>query len=78
MKVFIFLLQNISPVNSVLGHLSVSFSWALADLPVGFPYRFNSSYFYYSFLFFSTADFLQRFLRYFSTDHGEIWHVDSP
>ena len=36
--------NNISPVNLVLGHWSVSFSGALADLPVGFPYRVNSSY----------------------------------
>ena len=31
-----------------------------------------------SFLFFSTADFLQRFLRYFSTNLNEIWQVYSP
>ena len=43
MKLFVLLLQNISQVNSVLGHSSVSFSGAKADLPVGFPYRFNSS-----------------------------------
>ena len=42
---FFLLKQNISPVNSVLGHSSVPFSGALADLPVGFPYRFNSSFF---------------------------------
>ena len=30
------------------------------------------------FLFFSTADFLQRFLRYFSTDLDQIWQVRSP
>ena len=30
-----------------------------------------------SFLFFSTADFLQRFLRHFSTNLYQIWHVDS-
>ena len=34
--------------------------------------------FFLSFLFFSTADFLQRFLRYFSTNLNEIWHVYSP
>ena len=50
---------------------------------VGRPFSFCSvSYFYYSFflsfLFFSTADFLQRFLRHFSTDLYQIWHVDSP
>ena len=36
----------------------------MAGLPVGFPYRFNSSYF--SFLFFSKAVFLPGFLRHFS------------
>ena len=34
--------------------------------------------FFLSFLFFSTADFLQRFLRYFSTDLDQIWQVHSP
>ena len=35
-------------------------------------------FFYYSFLFFSTATCVLRFLRHFSTDLDEIWHVDSP
>ena len=63
------------PTIRLLDRLGSRFR-AKADLPVGFPYRFNSSYF--SFLFFSTADFLQRFLRHFSTDRDPIWHVDSP
>ena len=50
MKVFFLFEQNISPVNSVLGHSSVPFSGALADLPVGFPYRFNSSLLLFFFL----------------------------
>ena len=46
---------------------------------VGRPFCFCSvSYYYFSFLFFSTADFLQRFLRHFSIDLDQIWHVDSP
>ena len=35
-------------------------------------------FFYYSFLFFSTATCVLRFLHYFSTNLDEIWHVDSP
>ena len=35
-------------------------------------------FFYYSFLFFSTATCMLRFLRQFSTNLDEIWHVDSP
>ena len=35
-------------------------------------------FFYYSFLFFSTATCVLRFLPYFSTNLDEIWHVDSP
>ena len=35
-------------------------------------------FFYYSFLFFSTATCVLRFLHYFSTNLNEIWHVDSP
>ena len=35
-------------------------------------------FFYYSFLFFSTATCVLRFLRHFSTNLDEIWHVDSP
>ena len=31
-----------------------------------------------SFLFFSTADFLQCFLLHFSTDLNKIWPMDSP
>ena len=34
-------------------------------------------FFYYSFLFFSTATCVLRFLHYFSTNLDEIWHVDS-
>ena len=45
---------------------------------VGRPFCFCSVSYYFSFLFFSTADFLQRFLRHFSTDLEQIWHVDSP
>ena len=35
-------------------------------------------FFYYSFLFFSTATCVLRFLHYFSTNLDEIWHVHSP
>ena len=35
-------------------------------------------FFYYSFLFFSTATCVLQFLRQFSTNLDEIWHVDSP
>ena len=35
-------------------------------------------FFYYSFLFFSTATCVLRFLHYFSTNLDEIWHDDSP
>ena len=38
----------------------------------------SSLVFYYSFLFFSTATCVLRFLHYFSTNLDEIWHVDSP
>ena len=80
MKVFIFLEQNISPVNSVLGHLSVSFSGALADLPVGFPYRFNSSYFwFYSEVFraFLTSFWTLSFWMYFNAISIDYYAVKS-
>ena len=35
-------------------------------------------FFYYSFLFFSTATCVLRFLHHFSTNLDEIWHVDRP
>ena len=35
-------------------------------------------FFYYSFLFFSTATCVLWFLRHFSTNLDEIWQVDSP
>ena len=35
-------------------------------------------YFFSSFLFFFTATCVSRFLRYFSTNLDEIWHVHSP
>ena len=48
---------------------------------VGRPFCFCSvSYYYFfsSFLFFFTATCEPRFLRHFSTNLHEIWHVDSP
>ena len=46
---------------------------------VGRPFCFCSVFsFFYSFLFFSTATCVSRFLRDFSTNLHEIWHVDSP
>ena len=46
---------------------------------VGRPFCFFSvSYYYFSFLFFSTAVFLSGFLRHFSTDLDQIWRTDSP
>ena len=48
---------------------------------VGRPFCFCSvSYYYFfsSFLFFFTATCEPRFLRHFSTDLDDIWHVDSP
>ena len=48
---------------------------------VGRPFCFCSvSYYYFfsSFLFFFTATCEPRFLRHFSTNLDEIWHVDSP
>ena len=46
---------------------------------VGRPYCFCSVsyYYYFSFLFFSTAVFLLGFLRHFSIDLNQIWHIDS-
>ena len=67
----------ISPMNSQghTGNLLRS-----AD-KVGRPFWFCSVFsffYYYSFLFFSTATCVSRFLRDFSTNLHEIWHVDSP
>ena len=48
---------------------------------VGRPFCFcsvSSYYFFSSFLFFFTATCEPRFLRHFSTDLDDIWHVDSP
>ena len=48
---------------------------------VGRPFCFcsvSSYYFFSSFLFFFTATCEPRFLRHFSTNLYEIWHVDSP
>ena len=65
---FFLLLQSISPNNSVLGYLSICFSGALADLPVGFPgsilvkvCRQSRKTFLFLFCF-----FLFFFLSYFS------------
>ena len=45
---------------------------------VGRPFCFCcvSYYYYFSFLFFSTAVFLSSFLRHFSTDLNQIWHIN--
>ena len=68
-----FFSQNISPVNSFLGHSSISFTGALADLPVGFPYRFNSSLFIYLVLLFFFINIF--FLSFFSFPliKGVVW-----
>ena len=77
--------SSIPPSNFIAGGYNNCNTWLSymaflrsADY-VGRPFCFCSvSYYFYSFLFFSTADFLQRFLRYFSTDLDQIWQVDSP
>ena len=63
----------------VINYVMCPFFLSLPDA-VSRPFCFCSvfSFFYYSFLFFSTATCVPRFLHYFSTDLDEIWHVDSP
>ena len=51
-------------------HFRDFFSGKEGDLPVGFPDRFNSSFYYFSFF---TTYYETRYLLYFSTDLHQTW-----
>ena len=85
---YIFILLHYTGISCLSTRIQLSISVRIvfrlllrsAD-KVGRPFCFCSVFsffYYYSFLFFSTATCVSRFLRDFSTNLHEIWQVDSP
>ena len=75
---FYFQLSEVRPLPvSVDAHTLLRSAWRSQQT---FLFLFCFFFFFIinSFLFFSTATCVLRFLRQFSTNLDEIWHVDSP